>query len=472
MSIATLRLRPRNICASSRLHQRKSEDELPLIIAQRRAQQVTLFLPDEFTVRVHAAAAAGEGSGDPCRGDVRDRNLDEDKAVGRSGHGRVDALQSPTDGCPLTMHPVDLGERKADKWVLRVVAVCLMAMSLLLLALAVRPVFPVDDAFISFRYALNWIRGLGLVFTEGERVEGYSNFLWVLLVGAGARVGVTPPLAARLFSMTCLLTMLALLACRHGSSGQGPGAFGAAAATVVALSPHTTLNVLSGLEAPLVALLLLGSLLALDAERVWLASCLLLLLALTRPEGVVLGTVILLAAFLSRPAGTRQAAVMAFVAGFLMPFAVYSAWRWGYYGSLVPNSIAAKSGMDTWEILRRSAGYELAFLKTYVPIGGLSLAGIALALKGQRSRRLIVPCIAALATLSALNFYIGAGDPYVLSDVISIPPFRSWRSSPPLPPNTSPTGATHEVGTGCCCGWRRSSCSGFNSWSWRAGSAG
>jgi tetratricopeptide (TPR) repeat protein len=34
----------------------------------------------------------------------------------------------------------------------------------------------IDDAFISFRYAPN----LGLVFDPGERVEGYTNLLWVL----------------------------------------------------------------------------------------------------------------------------------------------------------------------------------------------------------------------------------------------------------------------------------------------------
>ena len=40
--------------------------------------------------------------------------------------------------------------------------------------------FLTDDAFISFRYARNLLEGHGLVFNRGERVEGYSNFLWVL----------------------------------------------------------------------------------------------------------------------------------------------------------------------------------------------------------------------------------------------------------------------------------------------------
>ena len=39
-----------------------------------------------------------------------------------------------------------------------------------------------DDSFISFRYAKNFVNGDGLVFNPGERVEGYTNFLWVMML--------------------------------------------------------------------------------------------------------------------------------------------------------------------------------------------------------------------------------------------------------------------------------------------------
>lgn len=39
-----------------------------------------------------------------------------------------------------------------------------------------------DDAFISYRYAENFFNGHGLVFNPGERVEGYSNLLYTLLM--------------------------------------------------------------------------------------------------------------------------------------------------------------------------------------------------------------------------------------------------------------------------------------------------
>ncbi len=39
---------------------------------------------------------------------------------------------------------------------------------------------PIDDAFISFRYARNLTEGTGLVYNPGEYVEGITNLLWTL----------------------------------------------------------------------------------------------------------------------------------------------------------------------------------------------------------------------------------------------------------------------------------------------------
>ena len=49
--------------------------------------------------------------------------------------------------------------------------------------------FQHDDAFISYRYALNWAEGHGPVFNVGERVEGYTNFLLVAFLALCSRLG-------------------------------------------------------------------------------------------------------------------------------------------------------------------------------------------------------------------------------------------------------------------------------------------
>ncbi len=56
-----------------------------------------------------------------------------------------------------------------------------------------------DDAWISFRYAYNLVHGEGMVFNPGERIEGYTNFLWTVLLAPLMVTGLDPlPYAALL----------------------------------------------------------------------------------------------------------------------------------------------------------------------------------------------------------------------------------------------------------------------------------
>ena len=52
--------------------------------------------------------------------------------------------------------------------------------------------FHTDDCYISFRYALNFYKGYGLVWNPGERVEGYTNFLWVIIMAFGMVLKIKP----------------------------------------------------------------------------------------------------------------------------------------------------------------------------------------------------------------------------------------------------------------------------------------
>ena len=64
-------------------------------------------------------------------------------------------------------------------------------------------------------YARNWISGRGLVFNPGERVEGYTNFLWVALLAplwplSGRDPAVMTRLATYLALGFAVLTLLLL----------------------------------------------------------------------------------------------------------------------------------------------------------------------------------------------------------------------------------------------------------------------
>src|SRR2546422_6324150 len=89
--------------------------------------------------------------------------------------------------------PVPDGTRRARV----LLATALLATLVLLLAHSAVYWFLTDDAFISFRYARNLRQGHGLVFNPGfERVEGYTNFLWVMVLAGLDRLGIEPARAA------------------------------------------------------------------------------------------------------------------------------------------------------------------------------------------------------------------------------------------------------------------------------------
>jgi hypothetical protein len=49
----------------------------------------------------------------------------------------------------------------------------------------------IDDAYIVFRYADNLLAGLGPVFNAGERVEGFTSPLWLLLLAGAKAAGLS-----------------------------------------------------------------------------------------------------------------------------------------------------------------------------------------------------------------------------------------------------------------------------------------
>jgi arabinofuranosyltransferase len=64
-----------------------------------------------------------------------------------------------------------------------------------------------DDAYISYRYAQNLVQGAGLVFNPGERVEGYSNFLYVLMMAPAFLMthGLGVYVYSSVFNLLCAL---------------------------------------------------------------------------------------------------------------------------------------------------------------------------------------------------------------------------------------------------------------------------
>jgi arabinofuranosyltransferase len=223
--------------------------------------------------------------------------------------------------------------------------------------LAARHAFLGDDAFISFRYARNLVEGHGLVFNPGEHVEGYTNFLWTLLMALVMRLGLSPETTANVLGIaagTALLVVVAWLGAR--SRGWSDPLVWVAP---LALATNRTFVAWStgGLETQLFSLLLFVGLVRFGIEREReasrpAASALLLAAAtLTRPEGVLVFAVAATVFVVDVAIRRRRSAVS--LAAWLTVYAVvvgsHLAFRLAYYGDLLPNTFHAKVSGLWWE---------------------------------------------------------------------------------------------------------------------------
>jgi len=216
-----------------------------------------------------------------------------------------------------------------------------------------------DDAFISFRYADNLVTLGELVYNAGERVEGFSNLSFTLLLAAAARLGVAPPTAATAMGFAAgALTVLGVAHGAHRHLGGSP-VVGAALALALALSPSFVFWANGGLETAVFALLILaGWHVAESTKRGRRRDAALLgsiggALALTRPEGHVLLPLVGVLLWL-RGARPHQIATGLVIATAL-PLAALG-WRVAYYGAWVPNPVLAKLTL-TGASLARGAAY-------------------------------------------------------------------------------------------------------------------
>ena len=209
--------------------------------------------------------------------------------------------------------------------------------------------FVCDDAFISFRYARNLAEGHGLVFNPGhERVEGYTNFLWVVVLAAPARVGIAPEHAAQVLSVLLTVGLWALVA--RASMRWVPGPFAVFAPLALALTRSVAVWSTSGLETRLFEVLVIGAVFRLVEEvkrpdaRPW-AALLFALAALTRPDGLLIAAASMGVATLFRRRWGHAVSSAAIFGGIV---GAHFLFRFLYYGAWLPNTYYAKIGGRSW----------------------------------------------------------------------------------------------------------------------------
>jgi hypothetical protein len=261
-----------------------------------------------------------------------------------------------------------------------------------------------DDAYISYRYARNLAGGEGLVFNPGERVEGYSNLLYVLLLAPACALARDSALLPFAIVVNAVLAVVALvffqrrLAARHGQ----PSAV--LAVTLFAAWPALWLWTASGMETPLVLLLQVALWAEVTREDAAHHArpliIVIVLLVLARADGFVGAGIAV--AYLAARRDPRYRAAGAAVLGTM---AAIVAFRLAYYGHPLPNTYYAKVSGPLAERLRDAAA-QLVDLALRAGLLPYVLVLAAAGLEAARRRRIAFEPWFAAAWL-AYWIYVG-----------------------------------------------------------------
>jgi hypothetical protein len=222
-----------------------------------------------------------------------------------------------------------------------------------------------EDTYIALRYVKNYINSGEWVFNSFDRVEGYSDFFWLILIAFVHKVtNIDIPLVAR--SCGLFFTILSVLYTYYLTRKISNNEFASyMAAIILAINGSFSCYALSGLENPLFSFLLISIIHVCFIGLWWLCGLLVALLFMTRPEGIVIYLPLFL--FILEQQGSFKSKIITYVKLILSSMIIllpWLIWKYNFYGYLIPNSLAAKLGMDPWHQLKIGIKYTLNFLYT------------------------------------------------------------------------------------------------------------
>ena len=284
----------------------------------------------------------------------------------------------------------------------------------------------VDDAYISFRYARNLMEGHGLVFNVGERVEGYTNFLWTVLLAPFIGLG-SPPAPVAVLGGLAFGGITLWLVYRMGKRVMGSWV-GAMAALFLALDGSFALWSVGGMETAMFTCLVLMAAMAYLHEQSSpryrpLSGLLFALAAMTRPEGVMLFAVTVGHQVLvrlheeRRPFQPRDLGRILLFGGL---WGSYFLGRWWYYGFPLPNTFYAKVSLQGPRAqFLRGLRYVLTFARIHLGyVAWLPLVVVML----RRLDRWVTYAVCVLLAYGAYVVYVG-GDWSVGRFLVPVLPF-------------------------------------------------
>ena len=227
-----------------------------------------------------------------------------------------------------------------------------------------------DDAYITLRYADNFIHGHGIVWNTGEFVQVYTNFFYLLLISLFGFFGFDLHLASRIVPVAAFCLMAGFLSMFpvYLEKPRPPHPLYLFPLLIVLTSAPLAIWMLGGLEGMVLCFLTLTGVLTfiVAVEKEYsllfsLSSILLSLVTLTRPDAGIFLFVSFLFVLCS---GSKNwfHRMIAFLSPCLLIMIPYLLWARFYYGDYLPNTFYSKvSGLSSVRIL---SGFM--YLKNYL----------------------------------------------------------------------------------------------------------
>ncbi len=309
-----------------------------------------------------------------------------------------------------------------------------------LLCLAWSHRFIQDDAFISFRYAQNLAQGNGLVWNIGERVEGYTNFLWTLLISIGIYLGCEPVMLSYILGTLFFFNSLVFT---YKLSFLLSNSRKISLLTIILLGTNYTFFCFAtgGLETQMqTALFVTSSYFCIQGlllkrwskNQLFLLSLLLAFSIITRLDSVLIAGIlasVTIYQIWKESTSIRQLIVKlsVFIAPLIILVGIWMLWKLSYYGDILPNTFYIKASTFTSPLNGLHYLYRFIFSYLLFPLFIVGIFAVRSYLKHHNSVMLILGTIILLWFLYVIKI---GGDFMEFRFVVPILPllfiFFSW----------------------------------------------
>jgi hypothetical protein len=275
--------------------------------------------------------------------------------------------------------------------------------------------FMVDDVYISLRYARNLARGHGLVFsTDGSApVEGYTNFLWVILETPLFLLGMSDAAIINAIKLIGIgfgtgVLIFSFLLIREIAADNVMSSIGV---LFLACVPELALWAVGGLETPMYIFWLVAGVYQYIREkrkgRLHIVSMIFFaLMALTRPEGLFFAIAIagwdVIGTLRNTSSPKNFKPIVVGTLAFLVIYGCYFFWRYNFYGLPLPNSYYAKRLASSAHILHRLKQLSSFIVQLFPFFSVACFAYIALRRNGQNQNLVVVFACLVLMSFSLI----------------------------------------------------------------------